>query len=208
MWGYCQGFACLWSHSVSSSKFCVLTQFSSFLARNFFFHDPLTDCWSKSLGRKHPGVGLHLISLTRMDTHAQTRGDTRAPAAHRAESRGTWAIAATRAERGGAKPGTPLALGAVRAALSALQQQTVGYCAWGEQQLGSPLKRGCLAKPTELETLLDARSIIRAPCICLRQHYSDKRLLVKGCWRPTGELTGEGHHAGELWSRWRGQESR
>lgn len=75
------------------------------LSQIFFFMIPLMDCSSKSLGRKHPGVGLHVISLSRTDTHAQTRGDTRVPAAHRAESRRTRAIPATQAERGGAKLG-------------------------------------------------------------------------------------------------------
>lgn len=117
-------------------KFKVLCTYSVFIlsARFFFFHDPLIGCWSESLGRKHPGVGLHFISLSRTDTRAQTRADTRVPAALRGESRGTRAIAATQAERGGAKLGLfwPWGLWSERASA----QSAVGYyCAWGKQFL-------------------------------------------------------------------------
>lgn len=77
-------------------------------------------------------MGLHFISLSRTDTHAQTRADTRVPAALRGESRRTRAIAATQAERGGAKLGLFWPWGLSRAGA----QSAVGYyCAWEKQFL-------------------------------------------------------------------------
>lgn len=120
----------LFPFQVQSSVY--LLSFHPFSQIFFFFHDPLIGCWSESLGRKQPGVGLHFISLSRTDTRAQTRADTRVPAALRGESRGTRAIAATQAERGGAKRGLfwPRGLWSERA------QSALGYyCARGKQFL-------------------------------------------------------------------------
>lgn len=145
-------------------KFKVLCTYSVFilLATLFFFSMIpsgllIKITWKETPRRRTPP---HL-TRTHCHTRADTRRHARASCTQGREPGDLGQCCATQAERGGAKPWAPPASGA---ALSALHQRRVGFCAC----LGSPLERGCLSTPAELETYLMSDPFCH--CVFFTQH--------------------------------------